>query len=403
MGSGLEYWEIYFEKHKAEISPANVKLIVAHIRKMKAASRHDHTITNHYQALTQFGVWCGDKQFSELIEDDLLDYSDWLDRQYYIAPTTKNQPKKGKKYSQGTKYQKLATIKAFLKELQIPAVRAINIKPQLNQKLPEDLLTKNDIDALIDAAPNTRDRALISVLYESGMRRGEMFSIKIKNITFDENGCVITIPTGKTGARRIRLVFASSFLHQWLDVHPLKQAREAYVFCSLSEPFGALSETGLRYQLRRIAEKAGINKRVNPHSFRHARCTHLAEHLTEQQLKNYVGWAPGSDMAKIYVHLSGRDIDDAILKMNGIAIDDTHTDGLKVGRCPRCHDLNPYTSSFCGKCGFPLKDEVKQRIESDMAEIDIEIMKAISTTPALLEELAKRVSKLQNNKSQDRI
>lgn len=398
MGSGLEYWETYFEKHKAEISPDNVKLIVSHIRKMKAASRHEHTITNHYQALTQFGVWCGDKQFTQLIEDELLEYSEWLDRQIYITPTIKNPPKKGKKYSQGTKYQKLATIKSFLKELQIPAVRAINIKPQLNQKLPEDLLTKNDIDALLDAAPNARDRALVSCLYESGMRRGEMFSIKIKNVTFDENGCVITIPTGKTGARRIRLVFAASFLRQWMDVHPIKQNRDGYVFCSLSEPYGALSETGLRYQLRRIAEKAGIGKRVNPHSFRHARCTHLAEHLTEQQLKNYVGWTPGSDMAKVYVHLSGKDIDDAILKMNGIKIDETHTDGLKVGRCPRCKDLNPESTRFCGKCGFPLKEDASGTLEKEKSELDMLLMKAIASNPSILSALSEELNKIQNNK-----
>lgn len=403
MGTGLEYWENYFDKHKAEILPENVRSITTHIRKMKAASRHEHTITNHYQALTQFGIWCGEKTFTKLTEEDLLDYADWLDRQNYAAPTRKSLPKKGRKLSQGTKYTKLATVKTLLKELNVPAVSAINIKPQLSRKLPEDLLTKNDIDALIDAAPNTRDRALISVLYESGMRRGEMFSIKIKNVTFDENGSVVTIPTGKTGARRIRLVFASSFLRQWLDVHPRKLDREAPVFCSLSEPFNVLSETGLRYQMRRIAEKAHIHKRINPHMFRHARCTHLAEHLTEQQLKSYVGWTAGSDMAKIYVHLSGKDVDNAILRMNGIEIDDTHTDGLKIGRCPRCKDLNPETSLFCGKCGMPLKDEIKQKINADMAEIDLEIMRAVASNPAILDELAKRVSKLQNNKSQYRV
>lgn len=399
MGNGLDYWEKYFENHKREMLPENAKLITTHIRKMKAASRHEHTITNHYQALTQFGIWCNKRIFTELIEEDLLDYSEYLDKQLYVPPTIKSKPSKGRKYKQGTKYTKLATVKAFLKELNIGAVSAIKAKPQLTKKLPKDLLTKDDIEALINAASTERDRALIATLYESGMRRSELFSIKIKNVSFDENGTIITIPEGKTGARRIRLVFATSFIRHWLDVHPTKTSRDSFVFCSLVDPFGALSETGLRCQMKKIAKKAGVQKRVNAHSFRHARATHLAEHLTEQQLKNYLGWTPGSDMTRVYVHLSGKDMDNAILRLNGITIDETHTDGLKVGRCPRCHDLNPADASFCNKCGLPLKEETKNKIENDMQEIDMEFMKAVAANPKVLEALAEELNKIQSNKT----
>jgi len=81
--------------------------------------------------------------------------------------------------------------------------------------LPEDMLTREEIEALIDNCPNSRDRALIATLYESGMRKGELFSIKIKSVQFDENGTVINIPdtmATKTGARRIRIVYATEFL-----------------------------------------------------------------------------------------------------------------------------------------------------------------------------------------------
>ncbi|RPJ79505.1 MAG: hypothetical protein EHM20_01215 [Alphaproteobacteria bacterium] len=70
------------------------------------------------------------------------------------------------------------------------------------------MLTREEIEALIDNCPNSLDRALIATLYESGMRKGELFSIKIKSVQFDENGTVINIPdtmATKTGARRIRI------------------------------------------------------------------------------------------------------------------------------------------------------------------------------------------------------
>lgn len=391
MGNEVDYWLEYLEKSKPEMLPENYDLIRRHIRKMRSAKMREATISNHLQVLTQFATWCK-TPFNALSDDDILSFSEWLDRQTF----TKG--KKKKKYSEGTKYIKLATIKAFLRELKISAASAITMRPVKHKKLPEDLLTQEEVEALLNECRNTRDRALIAVLYESGMRRGELLNLRIKNISFDENGTVVTIPDGKTGARRIRLVFATSFIREWLAVHPNKN-RESFVFCSTREPFDVMSYDTVRHQLQNIAKRAGIQKRVNPHSFRHARATHLAEHLTEAQMKTYLGWTAGSNMAAVYVHLSGKNIDNAILKMNGIEIDETHADGFKVGRCPRCKELNPEADLFCGKCGMPLKQEAKDRIEKDKEEIDMSIMQAIALDPKVLEALAREIVKQQNNKN----
>ena len=360
---------------------------------MKASKMREQTIVNHYGALIQFGKWCK-IPFASLSENDMLDYSEWLDEVKYEVKYRDHKPTKLKKYSDGTKYSKLATIKAFLRAINKDATSAITIKPSSTKKLPEDLLTKEDIEALLDNCPTARDRALIAFLYESGARKGEMFSIRLKHVQFDENGTVVTIPDGKTGARRIRLIFATSYLREWTELHPCKRDRDHVLFCAIREPYPVLSDSGLRNQLTYIADKAGIKKRVNAHSFRHARATHLAEHLTEQQLKKYLGWTEGSNMASIYVHLSGKDIDNAILKMNGILIDDTHTDGLKVGRCPRCHEINPENGMFCYKCGLPLTQEAVTTvasIKSDYMQLsDLEEIREMKNTlKKELEEISK--------------
>lgn len=62
---------------------------------------------------------------------------------------------------------------------------------------------------------------------------------------------------------------------------------------------------------KKAARKTKIRKRCNPHIFRHSRATLLAQHLTEAQLKQVFGWTQSSKMASVYVHLSGRDNDDA--------------------------------------------------------------------------------------------
>jgi integrase/recombinase XerD len=240
MTTGLDYWTDYFEK--TEMLPENHKMIKDHIRRIKAAGMSERTLLNHLQTLIQFGGWCK-VLFTNLNENDILDYSDYLDTIKFAFGYKINKPKAVRKYKAGTKYAKLATVKAFLKGLNSEAAAAIKIKMQHNRKLPEDLLTQKDVENLLNNCMNNRDRALISVLYESGCRKGELLSIKIKNLVFDENGVIITIPEGKTGARRIRVVFAASSLREWLDVHPTKENRESPVFVSLREPYHTLSDS----------------------------------------------------------------------------------------------------------------------------------------------------------------
>jgi integrase/recombinase XerD len=106
--------------------------------------------------------------------------------------------------------------------------------------------------------------------------------------------------------------------------------------------------------------KTGIKKRVLLHGFRHSRATHLSEHFTEQQMKNYLGWAPGSDMPAVYCHLSGKDIDKAVKTMYGIEDIETPVDPMKPGKCSRCGEMNASGANYCYKCGLPLTQSAYQ-------------------------------------------
>ncbi|MFX1562184.1 MAG: hypothetical protein ACFFDP_02625, partial [Promethearchaeota archaeon] len=101
-----------------------------------------------------------------------------------------------------------------------------------------------------------------------------------------------------------------------------------------------------------------------PHSFRHARSTHLASHLTEAQMKEYLGWVQSSKMASVYVHLSGRDVDKAVLKMHGIETQsDQKQDHVLVPRkCVRCNTSNPASNKFCSLCGLPLDEKASTEV-----------------------------------------
>jgi integrase/recombinase XerD len=185
-------------------------------------------------------------------------------------------------------------------------------------RLPEELLTNEDIDALVDAASNVRDKAFISILYDSGCRIGELLTLRIKHVRFDSSGAVVMVD-GKTGQRRVRIIHSTPRLLNWIEHHPAKTDPEAFLFVSIGTKNHCkqLCYESISNMLRRTAQKAGVRKRVNPHLFRHSRATFLAKHLTEAQMKEYFGWTQASDMAAVYVHLSGRDVDSALLKLAG--------------------------------------------------------------------------------------
>jgi integrase len=122
----------------------------------------------------------------------------------------------------------------------------IKLRALKNGKIPEDILTREEIEKLFDSCLSTRDRAVIATFYESGARRGELLAVQLKHVTFDENGAILNIQKGKTGSRRVRLVLAFSYLKQWIDMHPLKNDPDAYTFCSAKSPFGLITLAGLQ-------------------------------------------------------------------------------------------------------------------------------------------------------------
>lgn len=229
-----------------------------------------------------------------------------------------------------------------------------------NSRLPEEMLSEDEVKKLIQVANNIRDKALVSVTYESGARIGEILNMRVKDITFDDLGAVVMV-TGKTGDRRIRLVASAPALAEWINSLPERENREAFVW-----PIGYRAVDKL---FKGLARRAKIRKRITPHLFRHSRVTHLATKLTEQQLKQLMGWTMGSKMAQIYVHLSGRDLDNALLELHGLKAQERKEEKFRVKVCPRCEEKNSPDAMYCKRCAFPIDAEAMDWENKTMNEL----------------------------------
>jgi integrase len=296
--------------------------------------------------------------------------------------------------SYDTKLDYKVAIRKFMKWLRKTEdypeeVRWIKTRKKKNAfKLPEELLNEEEVSRMIDAAEYPRDKAMISSLFESGCRTGELLTMRVKHLQLDEYGAVFMI-NGKTGGRRVRLITSTPYLIGWLNVHPHRDDPEAPLW-EVIRSYKTDMHTFVNYAclnvlLKRVARKAGIKKRVYPHLFRHSRATALANHLTEAQMKEYLGWVRDSDMASVYIHLSGRDVDDAVLRMHGLKKEENGK--KKVAElCFRCKTALRKDAKFCDKCGLVLDPQTAMKLEQKQKGANNLLELAIQEDPALLQD-----------------
>jgi len=321
---------------------------------------------NYIQRLRKIASWIPDS-FLEPTEESMNevlkqlydnDYTDWTRNTFVVML---------KKFYRW----KLKELPAFIKDMKV------RIKE--NGKEVDDLLTSQEVTALIENSKNARDKALLSVLYDSGCRIGELINMRIKDLGFDEFGALLRV-TGKTGFRQVRIVGNSiAYLRAWLDNHPLRNDVNAFLFCNLSDSILGrhLTYADVYSIIRQATKRAGIKKRIHPHLFRHTRATILASKVTEAPLEAQMGWVHGSRQTRTYVHLSLRDQDNAILKAYGIKVPENEAiQEDKPKECPRCHTLNPSDAQYCRNCWMPF--DVK--VALDMEEKEKKTIEAIKRT-----------------------
>jgi integrase/recombinase XerD len=236
-----------------------------------------------------------------------------------------------------------------------------------DRKLPEQLISLGEVDAMIRACKFDRDRAIISLLYYGGLRVGELGALRIKDVGFEENGARIHVQKGKTGARSILVLEPEQYLRVWIRNHPHSEDIDAPLWLDFQYRKPMRYDT-IRLMVKRNAKAAGIQlSKCHPHNFRHSRATELAKVMTESQLCAFFGWIMGSDMAATYVHLSGRDVDSVILGMNGIK-PKQHTETREPRKCNKCNKVNSPDSWFCNRCATPLVPEALGAVEREEQE-----------------------------------
>ena len=161
------------------------------------------------------------------------------------------------------------------------------------------VLSKNEIKKMIYSTNNFVHRLIIQLLYSTGMRSSELINLRFKDIDFDRNVIHIKLAKGN----KDRIVKLSQKIKTELKK---MNANNNYVF--MSNRNKKYSSATLQKIISNTAKKAGINKKVTPHSLRHSFATHLLESGTDVRIIQELLGHARLETTMIYTKVSNKDI-----------------------------------------------------------------------------------------------
>jgi len=220
----------------------------------------------------------------------------------------------------------ISGLKAFYKYLLLEDIvehdpTALIEGPKIGLKLPE-VLSIEEIDKLIksidlSSKEGERNRAILETLYSCGLRVSELVGLKISSILFEEGFILVKgkgnkerlVPIGKAAIRYIQYYQERQRNHQ-----TIKKDAEDILF--LNNRGGALSRIMIYTIIQKLAEKAGIQKKISPHTFRHSFATHLVDGGADLRAIQEMLGHESITTTEIYTHLDRQYLREAMMQFH---------------------------------------------------------------------------------------
>lgn len=229
-------------------------------------------------------------------------------------------------YSPRTQARLISSLKSFFNYLQWEELRDDNPSelietPKMGMKLP-DVLSETEIDLIIEQidlseAEGERNRAIIETLYGCGLRVSELIELKLSDLFFDEN-YILVIGKGN----KQRLVPISNHTIKYINIYKdqvrihqnIRNGFEDHLF--LNRRGRSLSRVMIFTIVKQLTEKAGIKKKVSPHTFRHCFATHLLKNGADLRSIQMMLGHESISTTEIYTHLDDSMLRETILKFH---------------------------------------------------------------------------------------
>ena len=254
-----------------------------------------NTIDSYKRDLEDFYKF-SNKSYKFVTKDDAIKYLEYLNKK--INPRSIN--------------RHIVSIKNYFKFLE--KNNSINYNPleeitglKTPKKLPR-ILSEDDVNNLLDIALNDaysyRNKAMLELMYSSGLRVSELLNLEVNNIDFNMN---LVRVFGKGSKERIVPIddIATKYLDEYINIYRntlLKNKESDILF--LNSRGEKLSRQGFFKILKQIAKEKGIKKELSPHTLRHSFATHLLNHGADLRSIQTMLGHENIETTQIYTHVS---------------------------------------------------------------------------------------------------
>lgn len=271
------------------VNAEHVEKLKVFMQWMRSRRYSESTIGTYSDALKTFLRFHCQKDVSELSNNDIVIFNN----EYVL----KN------KFSSSYQNQVVNAIKLFFRVVENKVMETEKVHRPKREKLLPNVLSKEEVKALLAAHNNIKHKAMLTMIYSCGLRRSELLNLRFNDI--DSNRGLVIIRQAK--GKKDRLVPLSPKVLQLL--------REYFVACKPQQWLFEGQAKGSKYDesslvsvLKQAVDKAQIKKPVTLHWLRHSYATHLLENGTDLRYIQEILGHSHSKTTEIYTHVSNQSI-----------------------------------------------------------------------------------------------
>ena len=260
-----------------------------------------NTLEAYRSDLEIYATWLDQAHHKNILQSSVVEITDFMAKRRVDKATSAN--------------RRLTVLKRFfrymIRQNQLTEDPCLNLRPAKQAMRFPTSLSETQVEALLQA-PNTeenlglRDRAMLELMYASGLRVSEIIVLKLIHLRLNEG--IIHIIGGK--GNKERLVPFGGEAAQWLQQY-IEEARPPLLENKASEYLfvgrhtaNCLTRQAFWYVIKRYAIVAGIQEHLSPHTLRHAFATHLLNHGADLRVVQLLLGHADISTTQIYTHIA---------------------------------------------------------------------------------------------------
>lgn len=263
--------------------------IIRFVSWLKSKRYSPNTIKTYVDAIKTFLKFYHNKPIAEITNQDVITFNN----EYILA----------KNYSASFQNQVVNSIKLFFRTVQNKTIDVDLVHRPKRPKLLPNVLSKEEIKAILEAPTNVKHKTMLSLIYACGLRRSELLNLKPEHINSKRNLLIIKQSKGK----KDRITPISDKLIGLLRDYYKSYKPEIWLFEGQKKGEQYTAES-LQSVLKQALEKCNITKPVTLHWLRHSYATHLLESGTDLRYIQELLGHNSSKTTEIYTHVSTKSL-----------------------------------------------------------------------------------------------